>query len=164
MTTITLQPIAIRFECIEDFDIEDYIEYCEDYDIQPSQKHYKEWAFDCMVESLTDDIDTDKFVISYGNSKKIEYSETKVEEPAFNYGNFVSDLTEEELEEFHNLSDKMIIHPHYCEKGIVVMNSSDNLSLFYGTIITSDGDISYMKKSSNAHHLFSYLKNYQDTL
>jgi hypothetical protein len=77
MTTITLQPITIRFECIEDFNIEDYVEWCETYNIEPSQRHYKKWAFDCMVDSLTDDIDPDKFAISYGNSEKIEYGELK---------------------------------------------------------------------------------------
>lgn len=85
MTTITLQPITIKFEHTEEFDVGAYLEYCEDYDIEPSQKHFKRWAFDCMVDSLTDDIDTDKFVISYGNSEKIESGES--EDDVENYSN-----------------------------------------------------------------------------
>lgn len=47
---ITLQPLTITFGVSGKFPLEDYLEYCKDYDITPSQKHYKKWATDYLVD------------------------------------------------------------------------------------------------------------------
>ena len=160
---ITLQPITIKFEHTEKFDIESYLEYCEDCDIQPSQKHYKRWAVDQLVDSLSDDINTNNFQYIYGDPQEIEYSEND-EEDEVEYASYVSDLTEEELQEFHNLceTDKIVPHPSFCNNNIIIMNSSDNLNLFYGMIIDNN-EILTIKKSDHSHHMFWYLKGLKDT-
>lgn len=165
---IALQPITIKFEHIEKFDIESYLEWCKECDIQPSQKHYKKWAVDYLVDSLTDDIDTDKFQLIYDDPQEIEYSENEEEdevEETFSYTSYVSDLTEEELQEFHNLceTDKMCLHPSFCEGNIIIMNSFDNPSLSYGMIVNEDGGIITIKKSNHSHHMFCYLKELKGT-
>lgn len=68
---ITLQPITIKFEHIEEFNIESYLEWCEDQEIQPSQKHYKKWAIDSLTSGLMDNINTNKLEFIYGNSEEI---------------------------------------------------------------------------------------------
>ena len=70
---ITLQPVTIKFEVSEEFPIEDYLDYCENCDITPSQKHYKKWATDALVESLMDDIDTSMFVYFYDECEKVDW-------------------------------------------------------------------------------------------
>lgn len=72
---ITLQPLTIRFEVSEEFPLEDYLEYCKDYDITPSQKHYKKWATDYLVDSLLDDLDTSMFVYVYDECEKVDWKE-----------------------------------------------------------------------------------------
>ena len=167
---ITLQPITIKFEHTEEFDIEAYLEWCENYGITPSQKHYKEWATDCLVDSLMDDINTDEFQLIYGDSQEIDYKEENIDhkeenwEP-FDYGSYVEDLTEEELKEFHALcdADKMVLSPAFCKDNIITMNSLDNPTISYGMIVNENGDILTIKKSINHHHMFSYLKQIKDT-
>ena len=46
--TTTLQPITVKFQSTVKFDIEGYLEWCEDYSMTPSQKHYKKWAIEQM--------------------------------------------------------------------------------------------------------------------
>lgn len=164
---ITLQPITIKFEHIEKFDIETYLEWCKDCDIQPSQKHYKKWTVDCLVDSLTDDINTDEFQFIYDDPQEVEYNESEEDEveETFSYAPYVSDLTEEELQEFHYLceNDKMVLSPAFCKGNIVTMNSCDNPRISYGMIIDEDGEILTIKKSINYHHMFCYLKKLRDT-
>ena len=69
---ITLQPFTIKFEISEEFSLEDYLEYCEDYDITPSQKHYKEWATEVLIDCLTDDLDPTMFVYIYDEPQQVE--------------------------------------------------------------------------------------------
>ena len=72
MSTTTLQPITIKFQYTEKFDIEEYIEWCEDYSITPSQKHFKKWAIDQMEYILRDNIDTNQFKLNLGKSVEKE--------------------------------------------------------------------------------------------
>ena len=160
---ITLQPITIKFEHIKQFDIEPYLEWCKDYGIQPSQKHYKKWAVDCLVDSLMDDIDTDEFQFIYDDPQEIEHCEN--EEETYSYAGFVSDLTEEELQEFHHLceTDKMVLSPAYCKDNIIIMHSCDNPKISYGMIVDEEGEILVIKKSTDLHPIFCYLKELKDT-
>ena len=75
MSSITLQPITIKFQHTEEFEIEEYIEWCEDYSITPSQKHFKKWAIDQMAYILRDNIDTNQFKLNLGKSVEVEYEE-----------------------------------------------------------------------------------------
>jgi len=75
MSTTTLQPITIKFQYTEKFYIEEYIEWCEDYSITPSQKHFKKWAIDQMEYILRDNIDTNQFKLNLGKSVEVEYEE-----------------------------------------------------------------------------------------
>ena len=77
MSTTTLQPITIKFQYTEKFDIEEYIEWCEDYSITPSQKHFKKWAIDQMEYILRDNIDTNQFKLNLGKSVEIVLSRSK---------------------------------------------------------------------------------------
>jgi hypothetical protein len=72
---ITLQPLSIRFELSEEFPLEDYLEYCKDCDINPSQKHYKKWATEVFVNSLMDDIDPSMLVYFYDDCEKVDWKE-----------------------------------------------------------------------------------------
>ena len=123
MLTTTLQPITIKFQYTEKFDIEDYIEWCEDQSITPSQKHYKKWAIEQMESSLRGDIDTNQFKLNLGKSVEVEYEieeiEEREEEP-FHYDEYVFELNEKEIEEFEVLieNDKMVLHPYYCKDNL----------------------------------------------
>ena len=75
LTITTLQPITIKFQHTEEFGIEEYIEWCEDYSITPSQKHFKKWAIDQMEYILRDNIDTNQFKLNLGKSVEVEYEE-----------------------------------------------------------------------------------------
>jgi hypothetical protein len=168
---VTLQPITIKFEHIQEFDVEPYLEWCEDYGIEPSQKHYKKWAVEHLVDSLMDDIDTDEFQFIYDEPREIEYKGFELphhklpHQELFSYRDYVSDLTEEELQEFHNLceTDKMVLSPAYCKGNIITMNSCDNPKISYGMIVDEEGEIVVIKKSTNLHHIFCYLKQLKDT-
>jgi DNA mismatch repair ATPase MutL len=173
---IVLQPITIKFEHTEEFDIEAYLEWCMDCGIQPSQKHYKKWAVDCLYDSLTDNIDTDEFQFIYDDPQEIEYSENEEDEEyseneedevegTFSYASYVNDLTEEELQEFHYLceNDKMVLSPVHCKDNIITMNSCDNPKISYGVIVGEGGKILTIKKSINSYYMFCYLKELKDT-
>ena len=73
MSTTTLQPITIKFQYTEKFYIEEYIEWCEDYSITPSQKHYKKWAIEQMEDILRDNIDTNQFKFKLGEVEEVEF-------------------------------------------------------------------------------------------
>ena len=155
---VTLKPITIKFEHTKEFDIEAYLDWCDWKSIQPSQKNYKKWAVDCLVDSLIDNIDTDEFQFIYDNPREFEYEESK--EETFSYASYVSDLTEEELQEFHKLVEmsKININPIYTKDDIITMNSIENPSLDYGVKINKEtGEILYIKKSIYTHHLYEYL-------
>jgi hypothetical protein len=163
---ITLQPITIKFEHTEEFDIDAYLEWCEDYDIQPSQRHYKKWAVDCLVDSLYDIVPEFQFI--YGDSEEVEWKdkeENEAKEETFSYEDYVSDLTDEELQEFHHLceTDKMCLSPPYCKSNIIVMFNADAPTLSYGMIVGEDGEIHTIKKSEHNNYLFFYLHNLKDT-
>lgn len=70
---ITLKPITITFEHSEEFSLEDYLEYCQDYDIQPSQKHYRKWTMEQFESELMDDLGVGKFDVSYGEPQEVDY-------------------------------------------------------------------------------------------
>lgn len=165
---ITLQPFSIRFELSEEFPLEDYLEYCKDYGINPSQKHYKEWATECVVNCLTDDIDIDRFVYIYDDPQEIDLNTKKEETKAksFSYEDHVSDLSEEELEEFNKRCDEGRIsinaHPYYRDDSIIIMNTCEDNADAYG-IIHKNGQILTMKKSKNDYFLFCYLKQLKET-
>ena len=73
LTITTLQPITIKFQHTEEFEIEEYIEWCEDYSITPSQKHYKKWTIEQMEDILSDNIDTDQFKFKLGEVEEVEF-------------------------------------------------------------------------------------------
>jgi hypothetical protein len=73
MSTTTLQPIIIKFQYTKKFDIEGYLEWCEDYSITPSQEHYVKWAIFQMESILRDNIDTNQFNVNLGKSVEVEY-------------------------------------------------------------------------------------------
>lgn len=140
------------------------------------KKHYKEWAKDCLVDSLMDDIDTDEFQFIYGDSEEINYKNLESNDykflesddynwEPFDYAAYVEDLTEEELREFHALcrANKMTLSPAFCKDNIITMNSLDNPRISYGIIIGGNGEILLIKKSINHHHMFDYLKQMKDT-
>jgi hypothetical protein len=160
MSTTTLQPITIKFEYTEKFDIEDYIEWCEDQSITPSQKHYKKWAIEQMESSLRDDIDTNQFKLNLGKSVEVEYEIEEIEEEPFHCGEYVFELTEKEIEEFEVLieKDKMVLHPYYCKDNIIVMNSCDDQTVYYG-VTHLDGIMNNIRKSNNPYFLYTYLKS-----
>lgn len=163
MPTTTLQPITIKFQYTEKFEIEDYIEWCEDQSITPSQKHYKEWAIGKMEISLSDDIDTNQFKLNLGKSVEVDYEiveyEIEEEEP-FSYDKFIFELTEEGMEYFEDLieKDKMVLHPYYCKDNIIVMNSCDDQTVYYG-VTHFDGQMNNIRISDNPYFLYTYLKN-----
>lgn len=171
LQSVTLQPITIKFEHIQEFDVEQYIEWCEDCGIEPSQKHYKKWAVENLVDSLMDDIDTDEFQFTYDEPREIEYKGFRLpnhklpHQDLFSYASFVKDLTEEELQEFHNLceTDKMVLSPAFCKDDIIIMCSCDNPKISYGLIVDEEGEIVVIKKSTNNSHMFCYLKGLKDT-
>ena len=100
------------------------------------------------------------------NRRKLnKEKENEAKEETFSYENYVSDLTDEELQEFHNLceTDKMCFSPPYCKSNIIVMFNTDAPTLSYGMIVAEDGEILTIKKSEHNHYLFCYLHNLKDT-
>lgn len=102
MTSVTLKPITLTFTQTCEVSVEDYLEWCEDYDHVPSQKGYKKFVIEQFEEELRDGIDDDNFKFKYGKEKDYEYTETKTESGGdisipFNHEKYVSDLSEEEI-------------------------------------------------------------------
>lgn len=160
MPTTTLQPITIKFQYTEKFEIEDYIEWCEDQSITPSQKHYENWAIGKMEISLSDDIDTNQFKLNLGKSVEVEYEIEERKKEPFHYGEYVFELDEKEMEKFVDLieKDKMVLHSYYCKGNIIVMNSCDDQTVYYG-VTHLDGQMNNIRKSDNPCFLYTYLKN-----
>jgi hypothetical protein len=163
MNTITLQPITITFKETSKFSVEDYLEWCMDTDNTPSQKGYKRYVIDAFEDDLRDDIDTNNFTFKYGKEKEYEYEETEIDEneTPFDYSKWVSDLSESEIEEFHKLleMDKFSINPRYAKDDVVIMNTIENPSLYYGVKIDKENsEFLYIKKSIYTHHLYEYLR------
>jgi len=164
---ITLHPFTIKFEISEEFSLGDYLEYCEDQDITPSQKHYKKWATEQLVDSLMDDIDTSLFEYVYGRPQeinlKIKEEETKVK--PFPYEDHVSDFSEEEFEEFNKRCKEggvsIDAHPYYRDDNIIIMSTYEDDADAYG-VLHKNGQIVTMKKSKNEYFLFCYLKNLKE--
>ena len=75
MTLISLKPITITFTETCKISVEDYLEWCNDYENTPSQKGYKKFVFDSFVNDLRDDIDTNNFTFKYCEEKEYEYNE-----------------------------------------------------------------------------------------
>lgn len=166
---ITLTPITIKFEHTEKYSLEDYLEYCEDYELTPSQTHYKEWTIKGMVDSITDNIDTNEFTYIYDAPQEIDFeldSDPKEESIPFSFADHVSDLSDEELEDFNKLGkeDKLVINenPYYLDSNIIILNIYNNTSFSYG-ILHDKGNPLVVKKSENAYYLFNYLKELKDT-
>lgn len=155
---ISLNPVTVRYQFFEKIDIEDYLEWCEDQDIKPSQDHFDKWAIDYFIDNLSNDIDKDDIELIYEESKEIEWEGN---EEFITYDDCVYDLTEDELLEFHSLceNDKMHLSPQYCKDNIVTMFSSTNPSISYGMIVSQEGEILEIKKSDTGFVLFDYLKN-----
>ena len=69
---ISLQPLTIKFEISEEFTPEEYLEYCEDYEIKPSKNHYEEWATETFESCLRDAVNIlICFSIFTANHKKL---------------------------------------------------------------------------------------------
>jgi hypothetical protein len=166
MNTITLQPITITFTQTSKFSVEDYLEWCEMTENIPSQKGYKRYVIDQFEDDLRDDINTNNMSLKYGKEGEYEYKEIEDEEveddiPS-DYNNYVIDLSEEELEQFHRLVelDKFIINPMLTIGDIVIMNTIEDSSLNYGVKIDKEtGEILCIKKSTNIYFLYEYLKD-----
>ena len=73
LTITTLQPITIKVQHTKEFKIEEYIEWCEDQSIVPSQRHYKKWAIEQMEDILRDNIDTNQFKFKLGEVEEVEF-------------------------------------------------------------------------------------------
>ena len=166
MTLISLKPITITFTETCKISVEDYLEWCDDYGNSPSQKGYKKFVMDSFENDLRDDIDTNNFTFKYGEEKEYEYNEENVydneTESSFDYANYVMDLSEEEIEEFHKLCDegKMVINPLCSFRSILIMNAIENPSLHYGVKINDDTkEIVHIKKGENPHFVYEYLKD-----
>ncbi len=163
MNTITLRPITITFTQTSKFSVEDYLEWCRMTENIPSQKGYKRYVIDQFEDDLRDDINTNNISFKYGKEKEYEYEYEEVENDIpFEYNDYVSDLSEEELEQFHRLVelDKFIINPMLTLGNIVIMNTIEDSSLNYGVKIDKEtGEILCIKKSTNVHFLYEYLKN-----
>lgn len=167
MTSVTLKPITLTFTQTFKISVEDYIEWCEDYGYTPSQKGYKKFVIKQFEEELWDEIDENNFTFKYGKEKEYEYGEPEYvseTESSFDYGQYVADLSEEEIEKFHKLcdEDKMTINPFYSSGNIITMNSNEDVSLYYGIKYNKEtGEITCIKKSILAHgvhHLYQYLR------
>ncbi len=164
---VTLRPITLNFHETFEFSVEDYLEYCVDYGITPSQKHYKETIFEQFIDSLCDDINPDKIVCTYGVEGEYEVNDEvndKLEDKSA-YAKLVNenieDLTERELQDFHKFceADKMIIHPLYTKNNIVVMYNQEAPSINYGLILEKEtGEILQIKKSKFENQLYDWLR------
>jgi len=168
---VNLSPITLNFHETFEFSVEDYLEYCVDYGITPSQKHYKETIFEQFIDSLCDDINPDKIVCTYGVEGEYEFNNEIKEEDEnqfvdeFAYSKLVNenieDLTERELQDFHKFceADKMIIHPLYTKNNIVVMYNQEAPSINYGLILEKEtGEILQIKKSKFENQLYDWLR------
>jgi predicted HicB family RNase H-like nuclease len=169
---VNLRPITLNFHETFEFSVEDYLEYCLDYGFKPSQEHYKEIIFDQFIENLCDDINPDKIVCTYGVEEEYEFNDEIEQEEdenkivdKFSYAKLVNenieDLTEEELQDFHEFceADKMIIHPLYTKNNIVVMYNQEAPSINYGLILEKEtGEILQIKKSRFENQLYDWLR------
>jgi hypothetical protein len=167
MNTITLQPITITFKQTSKFSVEDYLEWCEDTENIPSQKGYKRYVIDAFEDDLRDDINPDNMSFKYGKEKEYQYEEYEYDttEIPFDYSEWVSDLSESEMEEFHKLDemDKLHINPTYTKGDIFIMNTIENPSLYYGAKIDKENrQILCLKKSIHTHHLYEYLRTLEE--
>ena len=163
MTTITLQPITITFTQTSKFSIEDYLEWCEQCEYTPSQKGYKKFVIDQFENDLRDDINPDNMSLKYGKEKEYQYEECEYDETEipFDYSEWVSDLSESEIDELYELieTDKVHINPIYTKDDIIIMNSIENFCLHYGAKIDKEtGEILRIYKSIQMHHLYEYLR------
>jgi hypothetical protein len=159
MTTITLRPITITFTETRKTSIEEYLEWCEEYENIPSQKGYKRYVIDAFEDDLRDDINTNNFTFKYGKEQEYEFEEKEF--VPFDYSEYISDLSESEIEEFHKLveEDKFSINPVYTKEDIIILNSIENPSLEYGLKHDKEtGEILCIKKSIYTHHLYEYLR------
>jgi hypothetical protein len=158
---ITLQTINLSFSENFEFPAQDYLEYCTEYKITPSQKHYKKLITEMFVDYLLDDIDDSKFVFEYEEPQEYEFEELEETAETFDHNQYLSDLDENEINEFHLLceTDKMSINPSYTKNDIIIMNSVENPSMNYGVKIDKEtGEILYIKKSIYAYHLYEWLR------
>jgi len=163
MTTITLQPITITFTQTSKFSVEDYLEWCENYGNTPSQKGYKRFVIDQFEDDLRDNINQDNMSLEYGKEKEYQYEECEYDETEipFDYSEWVSDLSESEMDELYELfeMDKVHINPIYTKDDIIIMNSIENPSLHYGAKIDKEtSEILRIYKSIQMHHLYEYLR------
>jgi hypothetical protein len=152
---VSLKPIKLEYSGTIEVSVEEYIEYCEDYDYTPSQKGYEDFVGEYAVSELFEILEKKKV---YGEEKEYEFEDT---ERQFDYEKFVSDLEENEIEKFHELceTDKMIINPKFSKDNILIMCSNNNPSLDYGVKIDKEtGEILHIKKSKYAAHLYEYLE------
>ena len=163
MTTITLQPITITFTQTSKFSVEDYLEWCEDCGNTPSQKGYKKFVIDQFEYDLRDNINPDNVSLKYGKEKEYQYEECEYDETEipFDYSEWVSDLSESEMDELYELleTDKFYINPIYTKDDIIILNINENPSLHYGGKIDKEtGEILRIYKSIQMHHLYEYLR------
>lgn len=167
MKSVSLQPITITFTQTCKFSVENYLEWCGMTENIPSQKGYKRYVIDQFEDDLRDDINTNNMSFKYGKEKEYEYEEVEDKEDEddipFDYNDYVIDLSEEELKQFHRLVelDKFIINPMLTIDNIVIMNTIEDSSILnYGVKIDKEtGEIICIKKSTHIYFLYEYLKD-----
>jgi hypothetical protein len=163
MSTIKLRSIGISFKETFEFPVEDYLEYCYEYEITPSQEHYKKLIVQQFIETLQDDIDEDKFEFTYADLKEYDVEDLQESKSVpLDYGKYVEDLDDDEINQFHKWceTDQMNLNPVYTKEDILIMCSNENPSIDYGVKINKEtGEILYIKKSIYSDFLYQWLKN-----
>ena len=61
MNSNDLYQITMEFKYTKVYDLDDYIQYCVYSHSEPSQQHYKQWAHECLLDDILEDIHGDKF-------------------------------------------------------------------------------------------------------
>jgi hypothetical protein len=153
---ISLKPIKIEYQATIEIPVEEYLEYCKDYDYTPSQKGYRKFVEEYVESDLFEILERK---VEYGEEKEYEFEEG-IKEP-YDYSKWVSDLDDDEIEKFCELyeTDKMIINPIFTKDNIVIMCSSVNPSIDYGVKIDKESkEIVSIKKSKYTHQLYEYLR------
>lgn len=169
---ITLKPIKITYKETFSYPIEDYLEYCSEQELSPSQRHYEELSLEEFENSLRDDISQDNMTIKQGKPKQYDFELPTVKNFEFEshsslgttLNTKVEEVLESEAEELFDLIDqnKVTIIPQFSklDKTIIMLKTEQNLEMTYGMKIDSEtGDILCLKKSDFKYGLFVWLQS-----
>jgi hypothetical protein len=171
---IKLNEITIKFTHTEKFDVDSYIEYCEDQETIPSQSHYRDWAIEQMANSLRDEIDENEFKITYSKNKQIVFNkniENIQEKSEIDCDSCVRCVTGCEKEQFFKLmeNNKLSIHPTYMayydryHYKILTLTVEEGENSHYG-IIVSDENVIDMRIGPDPFCLFIKMKELVEDL